>query len=178
MHNLYYTLTTLGVQSWREIISGGTRTKKVEYHCINVCFSRYYSVRLCRIAFLYISTLLRAYTLVITASLLSYFEFTYVRKNFKLGISGQVFFYSNLIIEALHSSETSEYYRTTQCYNPEDVIVVRTSDPTLFLTTARWYFNSLYAAEQRNAESQLVQDVLSGLACGLLMRRIVAKVER
>jgi hypothetical protein len=23
----------LGVQSWREIISGGTRTKKVEYHC-------------------------------------------------------------------------------------------------------------------------------------------------
>jgi hypothetical protein len=27
-----YVPTTLGVQSWREIISGGTRTKKVEYH--------------------------------------------------------------------------------------------------------------------------------------------------
>jgi hypothetical protein len=31
MYNLHYVPTTLGVQSWREIISGGTRTKKVEY---------------------------------------------------------------------------------------------------------------------------------------------------
>jgi hypothetical protein len=30
---LHYVPTTLGVQSWGEIISGGTRTKKVEYHC-------------------------------------------------------------------------------------------------------------------------------------------------
>jgi hypothetical protein len=37
MYNLSYTPTTLGVQSWREIISGGTRTKKVEYH-----WSRHY----------------------------------------------------------------------------------------------------------------------------------------
>jgi hypothetical protein len=29
MYNLNYTPTTLGVQSWREIISGGTRTKKL-----------------------------------------------------------------------------------------------------------------------------------------------------
>jgi hypothetical protein len=33
MYNFNYTPTTLGVQSWREIISGGTQTKKVEYHC-------------------------------------------------------------------------------------------------------------------------------------------------
>jgi hypothetical protein len=33
MYNLNYTPTNLGVQSWREIISGGMRTKKVEYHC-------------------------------------------------------------------------------------------------------------------------------------------------
>jgi hypothetical protein len=33
MYNLNYTPTTLGVQSLREIISGGTQTKKVEYHC-------------------------------------------------------------------------------------------------------------------------------------------------
>jgi hypothetical protein len=32
MYNLHYVPTTLGVQSWREIISGGTQTKKVEYH--------------------------------------------------------------------------------------------------------------------------------------------------
>jgi hypothetical protein len=32
MYNLHYVPTTLGVQSWREIISGGMRTKKVEYH--------------------------------------------------------------------------------------------------------------------------------------------------
>jgi hypothetical protein len=31
MYNLNYAPTTLGVQSWREIICGGTRTKKVEY---------------------------------------------------------------------------------------------------------------------------------------------------
>jgi hypothetical protein len=31
MYNLNYTPTTLVVQSWREIISGGTRTKRVEY---------------------------------------------------------------------------------------------------------------------------------------------------
>jgi hypothetical protein len=36
MHNLNYTPTTLGVQSCREIISGGTQTKKVEYHCSGV----------------------------------------------------------------------------------------------------------------------------------------------
>jgi hypothetical protein len=30
MYNLHYVPTTLGV---REIISGGTRTRKVEYHC-------------------------------------------------------------------------------------------------------------------------------------------------
>jgi hypothetical protein len=33
MYNLNYAPTTLGVQSRREIISGGTRTKNVEYHC-------------------------------------------------------------------------------------------------------------------------------------------------
>jgi hypothetical protein len=33
MYKLHYVPTTLGVQSWSEIISGGTRTKKVEYHC-------------------------------------------------------------------------------------------------------------------------------------------------
>jgi hypothetical protein len=33
MYDLNYTPTTLGVQSWREIISGGMRTNKVEYHC-------------------------------------------------------------------------------------------------------------------------------------------------
>jgi hypothetical protein len=32
MYNLHYVSTTLGVQSWKEIISGGTRTKNVEYH--------------------------------------------------------------------------------------------------------------------------------------------------
>jgi hypothetical protein len=32
MYNLNYTPTNWGVQSWREIISGGTRTIKVEYH--------------------------------------------------------------------------------------------------------------------------------------------------
>jgi hypothetical protein len=32
MYNLHYVPTTLGVQSWREIISGGTWTKTVEYH--------------------------------------------------------------------------------------------------------------------------------------------------
>jgi hypothetical protein len=32
MYNLNYTPTTLGIQSWGEIISGGTRTKRVEYH--------------------------------------------------------------------------------------------------------------------------------------------------
>jgi hypothetical protein len=32
LYNLHYVPTTLGVQSWREIISGGTQTKKVEYH--------------------------------------------------------------------------------------------------------------------------------------------------
>jgi hypothetical protein len=36
MYNLNYAPITSGVQSWREIISGGTRTKKVEYHCIKV----------------------------------------------------------------------------------------------------------------------------------------------
>jgi hypothetical protein len=34
-----YTPTTLGVQSWREIISGGTRTKKVEYHWFRALIS-------------------------------------------------------------------------------------------------------------------------------------------
>jgi hypothetical protein len=33
MYNLNYAPTTLGVQSWREIICGGTRTKKVQYRC-------------------------------------------------------------------------------------------------------------------------------------------------
>jgi hypothetical protein len=32
MHTFNYAPTTLGVQSWREIIYGGTRTKKVKYH--------------------------------------------------------------------------------------------------------------------------------------------------
>jgi hypothetical protein len=32
MHYLKYTPLNLGVQSRRVIISGGTRTKKVEYH--------------------------------------------------------------------------------------------------------------------------------------------------
>jgi hypothetical protein len=39
MYNLHYVPTTLGVQSRREIISGGTRTKKVEYHCFRVLLS-------------------------------------------------------------------------------------------------------------------------------------------
>jgi hypothetical protein len=33
MYNLNYTPTTLGVQSRRESISAGTRTRKVQYHC-------------------------------------------------------------------------------------------------------------------------------------------------
>jgi hypothetical protein len=33
VYNLNYTPTTLWVESWRDITSGGTRTKKVEYHC-------------------------------------------------------------------------------------------------------------------------------------------------
>jgi hypothetical protein len=37
MYNLNYAPTILGVQSRREIKSGGTRTKKVEYHCIRGC---------------------------------------------------------------------------------------------------------------------------------------------
>jgi hypothetical protein len=37
MYNLNYTPKTLGLQSWREIISGGTRTKKVEYHSFIQC---------------------------------------------------------------------------------------------------------------------------------------------
>jgi hypothetical protein len=36
MYNLNCVPTILGVQSSREIISGGTRTKKVEYHCYRV----------------------------------------------------------------------------------------------------------------------------------------------
>jgi hypothetical protein len=32
MYNLNYTPTILGVQIWRDIISGGTRTNKVDYH--------------------------------------------------------------------------------------------------------------------------------------------------
>jgi hypothetical protein len=32
MYKLNYTPTTLGVQSRKEIISGGTQTKEVEYH--------------------------------------------------------------------------------------------------------------------------------------------------
>jgi hypothetical protein len=39
MYNLNYAPTTLGVQSWREIISGSMRTKKVEYHCSKACGS-------------------------------------------------------------------------------------------------------------------------------------------
>jgi hypothetical protein len=39
MYNLNYTPTTLGVQSRREMISGGTRTKKVEYHWSRKCGS-------------------------------------------------------------------------------------------------------------------------------------------
>jgi hypothetical protein len=34
-----YTPTTLGVQSRKEIISGGTWTKKVEYHWYRTCGS-------------------------------------------------------------------------------------------------------------------------------------------
>jgi hypothetical protein len=33
MYNLNYIPTNLGVKNWKEIISGGTWTKKVEYHC-------------------------------------------------------------------------------------------------------------------------------------------------
>jgi hypothetical protein len=40
MYNLKYTPTTLGVQSWRESISGGMRTRKDEYHCCRV-YRRY-----------------------------------------------------------------------------------------------------------------------------------------
>jgi hypothetical protein len=40
MYNLNYAPTSLGVQSRREIISGGTRTTKVEYHCHTVYKSR------------------------------------------------------------------------------------------------------------------------------------------
>ena len=43
MYNLNYAPTTLGVQSQREIICGGTRTKKVEYHCSRMswCVTRW-----------------------------------------------------------------------------------------------------------------------------------------
>jgi hypothetical protein len=34
MHNLNYTPTNLGISSLREIISGGTQTKKFEYHWV------------------------------------------------------------------------------------------------------------------------------------------------
>jgi hypothetical protein len=37
VHNLNYAPTTLVVQSWGEIISGGMRTKKAEYHCLITC---------------------------------------------------------------------------------------------------------------------------------------------
>jgi hypothetical protein len=46
MYNFNYTPTTLGVQSWREIISGGTRTKKVEYCCSRGC-SAYTAIPSC-----------------------------------------------------------------------------------------------------------------------------------
>jgi hypothetical protein len=42
MYNLYHAPTTLGVQSWKDNISGGRRTNKVEYHwsrgtcCLNL----------------------------------------------------------------------------------------------------------------------------------------------
>jgi hypothetical protein len=42
MYNLNYAQTALVEQSWRENICGGTRTKKVEYHCArahSVCLS-------------------------------------------------------------------------------------------------------------------------------------------
>jgi hypothetical protein len=35
MYNLHYVPTTLGVQSWREIISGGTRTKRLNTTGLN-----------------------------------------------------------------------------------------------------------------------------------------------
>jgi hypothetical protein len=38
-YNLNYTPTILGVQSWRQIISGGMGTKKVEYHWSRKCES-------------------------------------------------------------------------------------------------------------------------------------------
>jgi hypothetical protein len=41
VYNLKYTPTTLGVQSWREITFGGTRTKRVVY-----CCSKYLTVLL------------------------------------------------------------------------------------------------------------------------------------
>jgi hypothetical protein len=51
MYNLNYTPTTLGVQTWTEIISGGTRTKKVEYHwsggCKGTCIQFYVIVEVC-----------------------------------------------------------------------------------------------------------------------------------
>jgi hypothetical protein len=39
VYNLNYTPTALGVQSWREITSGGTRPKEVEYHYCRICGS-------------------------------------------------------------------------------------------------------------------------------------------
>jgi hypothetical protein len=51
MYNLNYAPTTLGVQSCREIISGGTRTKKFQYslnhsyieHC-TLLYTTYFAV--------------------------------------------------------------------------------------------------------------------------------------
>jgi hypothetical protein len=36
VHNFNHTPTALWVQSWRDIISGGTRTRKVEYHWVTL----------------------------------------------------------------------------------------------------------------------------------------------
>jgi hypothetical protein len=43
MYNLNYTPTNLEVQSLSEIISGGTRTKKVEYHCSRPALPKLFS---------------------------------------------------------------------------------------------------------------------------------------
>jgi hypothetical protein len=48
MYNINYAATTLWVQSWRENVSGGRRTRKVEYHCSKLhlcqCYALYMMV--------------------------------------------------------------------------------------------------------------------------------------
>jgi hypothetical protein len=69
MYTLNYTPTTLGVQSWREIIFG-VREQKVEYHCSRLCtvtrmISSYYGFPiLLSVSLLFMSTVLVLYSIL------------------------------------------------------------------------------------------------------------------